>query len=125
MTVPLPLSQIVHCETDLFQLKSAERRQICQSPAGCVFISLLGIPLYCQCRYVPHRLHMPLYAPVFSRKSRGSYGARVFYVFDDFHHEVIDEEATEYILQFILADLLRGLVCGVPSNTLRGLFIYR
>ena len=51
-------------------------------------------------------------------------GHTFFHVFDDFHHEVIDEEATEYILQFILADLLRGLVCGVPSNTLRGLFIY-
>ena len=51
-------------------------------------------------------------------------GHTFFHVFDDFHHEVIDEDATEYILQFILADLLRGLVCGVPSNTLRGLFIY-
>ena len=51
-------------------------------------------------------------------------GHAFFHVFDDSRHEVIDEEATEYILQFILADLLRGLVCGVPSNTLRGLFIY-
>ena len=48
----------------------------------------------------------------------------LFHVFDDFHREVIDEETTERILQFILAYLLRRLVCGVPSNTLRGLFIY-
>ena len=52
-------------------------------------------------------------------------GHAFFHVFDDFRHEVIDEDATEYILQFILANLLRGLVCGVPSNALRGLFIYR
>lgn len=48
----------------------------------------------------------------------------LFHVFDDFHREAIDEETTERILQFILAYLLRRLVCGVPSNTLRGLFIY-
>ena len=51
-------------------------------------------------------------------------GHAFFHVFDDFHHEVIDEETTACILQFILTYLLRGLVCGVPSNTLRGLFIY-
>ena len=48
----------------------------------------------------------------------------LFHVFDDFHREVINVETTERILQFILAYLLRRLVCGVPSNTLRGLFIY-
>ena len=36
----------------------------------------------------------------------------------------IDEETVEKILQFILAYLLRRMVCGVPSNTLRGLFTY-
>ena len=34
------------------------------------------------------------------------------------------EETVEKILQFILAYLLRRMVCGVPSNTLRGLFTY-
>lgn len=48
----------------------------------------------------------------------------LFHVFDDYHHEIIDEKTVERILQFILAYLLRRLVCGVPSNTLRGLFIY-
>ena len=45
-------------------------------------------------------------------------------VFDDYHQGVIDEETVEKILQFILAYLLRRMVCGVPSNTLRGLFTY-
>lgn len=35
-------------------------------------------------------------------------GHAFFHVFDDSRHEVIDEDATEYIPQFILADLLRG-----------------
>ena len=33
--------------------------------------------LYADPHYVPHCLHMPLHDPVFSRKSRGSYGAHV------------------------------------------------
>ena len=33
--------------------------------------------LYADPHYVPYRLHMPLHDPVFSRKSRGSYGAHV------------------------------------------------
>ena len=48
----------------------------------------------------------------------------LLHVFDDYHHNVIDEDTVEKILQFILAYLLRRLVCGVPSNTLRGLFTY-
>ncbi len=48
----------------------------------------------------------------------------LLHVFDDFHNNVIDEATVEKILQFILAYLLRRLVCGVPSNTLRGLFTY-
>lgn len=48
----------------------------------------------------------------------------LLHVFDDFHNSVIDEATVEKILQFILAYLLRRLVCGVPSNTLRGLFTY-
>ena len=33
--------------------------------------------LYADPHYVPYRLHMPLHDPVFSRKSRSSYGAHV------------------------------------------------
>lgn len=48
----------------------------------------------------------------------------LFHVFDDYHQGIITEEMVEKILQFILAYLLRRMVCGVPSNTLRGLFTY-
>ena len=48
----------------------------------------------------------------------------LLHIFDDYHHNVIDEETAEEILHFILSYLLRRLVCGVPSNTLRGLFTY-
>lgn len=48
----------------------------------------------------------------------------LLHVFDDYHQKVIDEKTVEKILQFILAYLLRRMVCGVPSNTLRSLFIY-
>lgn len=48
----------------------------------------------------------------------------LLHVFDDYHQGVITEETVEKILQFILAYLLRRMVCGVPSNTLRGLFTY-
>lgn len=48
----------------------------------------------------------------------------LLHVFDDYHQGVIDEETVEKILQFILAYLLRRMICGVPSNTLRGLFTY-
>lgn len=48
----------------------------------------------------------------------------LLHVFDDYQNGVITEKTVEIVLQFILAYLLRRLVCGVPSNTLRGLFIY-
>lgn len=48
----------------------------------------------------------------------------LLHVFDDYHQGVITEETVEKILQFILAYLLHRMVCGVPSNTLRGLFTY-
>lgn len=48
----------------------------------------------------------------------------LLHVFDDYHNGVIEEKTVEKVLQFILSYLLRRLVCGVPSNTLRGLFIY-
>ena len=48
----------------------------------------------------------------------------LMHVFDDYHQGVIAETTVEQVLQLILTYLLRRLVCGVPSNTLRGLFIY-
>ena len=48
----------------------------------------------------------------------------LLHVFNDYHNGVIEEKTVEKVLQFILSYLLRRLVCGVPSNTLRGLFIY-
>ena len=48
----------------------------------------------------------------------------LLHIFDDYHHDVIDENTVDKILQFLLSYLLRRLVCGVPSNTLRGLFTY-
>ena len=48
----------------------------------------------------------------------------LMHVFDDFQKGIIDQTTLEKVLQFILAYLLRRMVCGVPSNTLRGLFIY-
>lgn len=48
----------------------------------------------------------------------------LLHVFDDYHKKVIDESTVEKILHFILSYLLRRMVCGVPSNTLRGLFTY-
>lgn len=48
----------------------------------------------------------------------------LLHVFDDFNNNVIDGKTLQQVLQFILSYLLRRLVCGVPSNSLRGLFIY-
>lgn len=48
----------------------------------------------------------------------------LLHVFDDYNQGVISEEVLEKTLQFILSYLLRRMVCGVPSNSLRGLFIY-
>lgn len=48
----------------------------------------------------------------------------LLHVFDDYHQGIITEKTLEDVLQFILAYLLRRMVCGVPSNTLRGLFTY-
>ena len=45
-------------------------------------------------------------------------------VFDDYEHESIDEKALEKTVSFILSYLIRRTVCGVPSNSLRGLFTY-
>lgn len=48
----------------------------------------------------------------------------LFHVFDDFHKHVISESQLKQVVDLILSYLLRRLVCGVPSNSLRGLFIY-
>lgn len=48
----------------------------------------------------------------------------LLHVFDDYHNKIIDEETVEKILHFILSYLLRRMVCGVPSNTLKSLFTY-
>lgn len=45
-------------------------------------------------------------------------------VFDDYEKEVIDEDTLEKTVRFILSYLIRRTVCGVPSNSLRGLFTY-
>lgn len=48
----------------------------------------------------------------------------LLHVFDDYHKKIIDQTTVEKILHFILSYLLRRLVCGVQSNSLRGLFTY-
>jgi uncharacterized protein with ParB-like and HNH nuclease domain len=48
----------------------------------------------------------------------------LLHVFDDYNRSIIDNSTLEKILQFLLSYLLRRMVCGVPSNSLRGLFIY-
>lgn len=48
----------------------------------------------------------------------------LLHVFDDYEQNVIDETVLEKVVEFMLAYLLRRMVCGVPSNSLRGLFIY-
>lgn len=48
----------------------------------------------------------------------------LLHVFNDYEQKVIDEITLEKVIKFILAYLLRRMVCGVPSNSLRGLFIY-
>ncbi|MDY3869425.1 MAG: HNH endonuclease family protein, partial [Pyramidobacter sp.] len=48
----------------------------------------------------------------------------LLHVFDDYDKHVIDEATVERTLHFILSYLLRRMACGVPSNGLRGFFIY-
>lgn len=45
-------------------------------------------------------------------------------VFDDYEQNVINEEELLDVLNFLISYLLRRMICGVPSNSLRGLFIY-
>lgn len=46
----------------------------------------------------------------------------LFRVFDDLQSGKITEKTAERVLTFFLDYLLRRIVCGVPSNSLRGLF---
>ena len=48
----------------------------------------------------------------------------LFHVFDDYEQGIITIETLEQTVQFLLSYLLRRIVCGVPSNSLRGMFIY-
>ncbi|MFI3329601.1 MAG: DUF262 domain-containing protein [bacterium] len=48
----------------------------------------------------------------------------LLHLFNDFNNNVITEEEVNKVLEFLVSYLLRRIVCGVPSNSLRGLFIY-
>lgn len=46
----------------------------------------------------------------------------LFRIFDDFNNSVISEEVLEKVLSFFFNYLLRRIICGVTSNSLRGLY---
>ena len=46
-------------------------------PSRLHFCNLPGVPLYCQCCYVPHLDRVPHCGSIFPDESRGSYGAHV------------------------------------------------
>lgn len=46
----------------------------------------------------------------------------LFHVFDDFNNQIITNNELEKVLTFFLNYLLRRVVCGVGSNTLKGLY---
>ena len=48
----------------------------------------------------------------------------LLHIFHDFEQKIISEEALEKTLKLILTYLIRRAVCGVPTNSLRGLFTY-
>ncbi|MFI3327177.1 MAG: DUF262 domain-containing HNH endonuclease family protein [Clostridia bacterium] len=48
----------------------------------------------------------------------------LMHIFDDYNQGVIDEDTLIKILELLVSYLLRRIVCGVPSNSLRGLFVY-
>ena len=43
-------------------------------------------------------------------------------VFDDYERDIINEKELLNVLNFLVSYLLRRMICGVPSNSLRGLF---
>lgn len=46
----------------------------------------------------------------------------LLHIFDDYEQHVISESTLEKIMLFIQSYLIRRMVCGIQSNTLRGLF---
>ena len=46
----------------------------------------------------------------------------LFSIFDDFDNKVIEMDELEKVVSFLFIYLLRRIICGVPSNSLRGLF---
>ena len=48
----------------------------------------------------------------------------LIHLFDDYENKIISENTLQKTLDLVLAYLVRRSVCGVPSNSLRGLFIY-
>lgn len=48
----------------------------------------------------------------------------LLHVFYDYEEGVIDQDTLEKTLHFILVYLFRRSVCGIPTNSLRGLFAY-
>lgn len=48
----------------------------------------------------------------------------LLHIFDDYEQKVIEEETLRKTLNLIFTYLLRRSVCGIPSNSLRSLFIY-
>ena len=72
--------------------------------------------LYADPHYVPYCLHMPLHDPVFSRKSRGSYGAHVLdHLAADGARLAAGQVTVVAVLQ-VHADLMR---CVFTSKILR------
>ena len=48
----------------------------------------------------------------------------LFHLFDDYKNNIIDQVILAKVLKFLLSYLIRRIVCGSTSNTLRGLFVY-
>ncbi len=46
----------------------------------------------------------------------------LFKLFDDYEHEIIDNDILEKVLQFLLSYSVRRIACEVGSNSLRGLY---
>lgn len=46
----------------------------------------------------------------------------LFAVFDDFENNIINEEILGTVLEFFIGYTVRRMVCGIPSNSLRGLY---
>lgn len=58
----------------------------------------------------------------FRALDQGTIYSFLFHVFDDFNNSIITSEELEKVLTFFLNYLLRRVVCGVGSNSLKGLY---